>query len=186
MILQTISWEVACSNYTIVMRVPLSEAAQHTSFEHYPPLLHSISWCYVKLHHQWTEGNQKSETSETIQWEWRHSYMDKLLRWYGLPCYQKQGNEAEGNAGKLIFFLPCQGMSIWWKAKRDKNFSTMTQHMQIWAFRYSSSPLQPFLAKDMKALLSFPPWWRTTNADLLIISSYFQVWESSIGHKSHI
>ena len=91
------------------MRVPLSEAAQQTSCEHYPPLLHSISWCYVKLHHQWTGGNQKSET---IHWEERNSYMDKLLRGYGLPCYQKQGNEAEGNAGKLIFFLPRQGMWI--------------------------------------------------------------------------
>lgn len=38
--------------------------------------------------------------------------MDKLLRGYGQTFYQKQGNEAEGNAGKLIFFLPRQGMWI--------------------------------------------------------------------------
>ena len=38
--------------------------------------------------------------------------MDKLLREYGLLRYQNQGNEAEGNGGKLIFFLPRQGMWI--------------------------------------------------------------------------
>lgn len=38
--------------------------------------------------------------------------MDKLLKGYGLPCYQKQGNEAEGNGRKLILFLPRQGMWV--------------------------------------------------------------------------
>lgn len=35
--------------------------------------------------------------------------MDKLLRGYGLPCYQKQGNEAEGNGREIDFLFTPSG-----------------------------------------------------------------------------
>lgn len=97
--------------------------------------------------------------------------MDKLLRGYGRTFYQKQGNEAEGNAGKLIFFLPRQGMWIWWKAEEIRTFQQWLNTCKYEPFRYSSTSLQPFLAIVIKVLLSFPAWWRTTYADFKCSSS---------------
>lgn len=61
-------------------------------------------------------------------------------------------------------FYPHQGAWSWWKAKWDKDFPEMTQHVQIWAFGCSSYSLQPRSPQSLKPL-SHLLWWRATYTD---------------------
>lgn len=81
---------------------------------YYPLLIHTISWCCVNFLCQWILSNPKIRDNSLGM---TNSNKDKLLRGCGLPCYQKEGNEVEGNGGKLIFFLPPSGSVELMKSK---------------------------------------------------------------------
>lgn len=157
MILQTISRLIICSNCTIVMRVPSSEAAQQqTSWAHYLPLLHSISWPYIKLHHQRSAHSQDSETANLC--------MDESLRGCA-TMISKAGRRSRANKEKLIFFYS-EEVDLMKSEKRALNFQAITLQMQIWAFRYV------WLA-DWNDSVVFQPRWLKPGSHSDVMRNYF-------------